>query len=745
MIAGAILVSALSAFAASLSSPLESNPTFGALLASLLGSESLSDDQKLQRLDGFFSILQTSFDPHTALPVVRSLSEYLALRNEAYSSTEIAYQAYLKKGLVTPLSVRASTPQVMEAIMTFEAEAAKNFLAASRQQLKPEDGILNIQAPILEMLPDLYLGGKNFRDNLAQTSGDMIRQSFEKAEELRQRGNPAGIASWFLGAGLSVARATGEALVNPLADKVMYGEFLQNQMRAKILGEISKLRNWPREKKLGLIHQIETTMQSALSHQIQEATQQSKLNRLARGLPLATVIRDRVLPEYFSNLRPQQRAAMIWTVFNTPHFNRLKEAQQMQLIIGSLGPVLPFWLRQMSRLPNLKGTDLSALLCCQEIKNLDGPQTEAIRQEFLQSTRFTDLQSVKVDPRPLAMSPLKDTFLITATDARGEHRYVFQRLRPDLQETLKPDLEVLTKLQSQTDLMSQLAEAGAPQSREMIGALIEGVRQEADLKATAEQQRRAREAYHQVVERKLGGRRIQIEIEVAKTVETFSDQNEILVQEYASGESISEARKKFAPQVAAALDSFGEIYMKAALMGDAGFIWSEPREDNMRIEVLDGGEKIKLTLLNFGSAYNLTRDELQKFYSAIGQISILEMIKLGSGTSQIQDSLKLVTKVIEGGLPINLKTMKFALGFLHLRGLLGAESFNKQLVRVAMKQPALVWSVLGPRFKMKLQEIYDTSIGRIRSLLTDSAKSIPSRSSKGLPPGKALCSSVHSH
>jgi hypothetical protein len=576
----------------------------------------------------------------------------------------------------------------------------------------------------------------------------MIHRSFEKAEELRQRGNPAGIVSWFLGAGLSVARATGETFVNPLADRIIHGEFLQNQMRAKVLTEISKLRSWPREKKLDLIHQIEVTMQSALSRQIQEASHQSELNRLARGLPLATVIRDRVLPEYFSNLSPQQRASMVWTVFNTPRFNQLTEAQQMQLIVGSLGPFLPFWLRQMGRLPNLKGTDLSALLCCQEVKNLDSSQIETkietIRQKFLRATHFTNLQSVKVDPRPMSISPLKETYLITTSDGHIEHRYVFQMLRPGLQETLKPDFASLTKLQAQTDLMNQLAEAGAPQSREMIGALIEGIQQDMDLKATAEQQRRAREVYHQVVERKLDGRRIQIEVEVAKPIETFSDQNEILIQEYVSGETISEARKKFEPQVTAALDSFGEIYVKAALTGESGFIWSEPHENNMRIAVQDGGKKIKLTLLNFGSAYNLTRDELKSFYSALGQISLLEMIKLGSGSAEIQASLKLVSKAIDGGLPINLKTMRFALSFLHLRGLLGPESFNRLLVRVAAKQPALVWSVLGPRFKMKLQEIYDAGLRRISSLLPDPSNSVPPRSSKDLPFGTVRCSSVHS-
>jgi len=369
----------------------------------------------------------------------------------------------------------------------------------------------------------------------------------------------------------------------------------------------------------------------------------------------------------------------------------MNQYRQMQIAMTSLGPLFPTLLRQLSRLPLLRGHEIAQYLCCEPPQQASAERLSRIQADFQASIANSNFQLVKIDPHPLSMSHLKETYLITVNDKNtGDRQLVLQILRPGIEKALKADIQALQGLQNQSELIQSLADTGIKNMNEMIETLKVLIADEIDFKGFSSRQKQAQQVYRQVHPK--------IEITVSQTIEGFQNQKYFSLQEFGKGLKISEARATYPELVNLALESFAETYIKEALLG-SGFVWAEPSERNIRIEIQENGKKAKLTLLGIAFSESLTADQLKVFYSSLAKLPLSKLMRP-------QNLQNLIEHATETGIQLNPQTLKFAQGFLHLRELIGPEKFQKLVIKTSISNPSLLWSVLGPKMKDQLAKIY---------------------------------------
>jgi hypothetical protein len=695
--------------------PVEGNPVLRSLLASFLGTEELSDAEKVSRFDEFLTTLQWTSGTYT----VRSLQEYIMLRNRPYGSVNEARAAYRAQGLVTPLNVSiapaSAAPEVMEGILSYEAREMASFLEFVKQNLPDSPEMAALQSPLLEVLPQLFLQGQSFKHSLDQNSAALMQKAFAEAEQAKLRGSPTGIFSFMVGVGLSGLRSLGENVVNPFVQQLAFTNTLKAQLQRHLAEQISNLRRWPPAKKLAVMNTFNQSVQDMIQKALLEATHSKDINALAARVPLVEAVRNELIPAYFTHLRASQKSNLVWQVFSTPGFSKKPVPEQVEILLSSLGPLLPHLLRHLSfgqradlaPAPSTPGPKDAALL-------------EKISVEFAASYGRDGLALISLNAKPLAITEFNETFAGTITTPAGLLKsVVIQRPLPGITATLEQDLAVLRELQYDETLMSHLRMAGAVEVPALIESLSTLAREEVNLSLTRAKQARARQVYAKAYRLNVSGRQIAFEIVPAvalppplypnNAASATSEAPTLWVQDFVGGLKLSEVPAASMPIVQAALKEFTRVTLLETLSG-SGFVWGEATAKNMRVEISPDGNKVVLRLLNFGSATFVEPKKMKELFITLGKLPLSELAKTVPNFSiesgDPQKLLSLIQQSVDVGLKVTPQTLRLAQQFINLREVVGPEVFKGQLLSIAAKNPGLLWAPLGAAWKRRLESLY---------------------------------------
>lgn len=712
-LAAVLCLSSAPAWAATV--PVEGNPVLRSLLASFLGTEELSNAEKVSRFDEFLTTLQRTSGTYS----VRSLQEYIVLRNRPYGSVDEARAAYGRQGLVTPLNVNvapaSAAAEVMEGILSYEAREMASFLEFAKQNLPASPEMAALQSPLLEILPQLFLQGQSFKHSLDQNSAALMQKAFAEAEQAKLRGSPTGIFSFMVGVGLSGLRSLGENVVNPFVQQLAFTEPLKAQLQRHLVEQISNLRRWPPARKIAVMNTFNQSVHDMIQKSLLEATHAKDINALAARMPLVDVVRSELIPTYFARLRASQKANLVWQVFSTPGFSKKSEPEQIEILLSSLGPLLPHLLRQLSFGPRAGAAFAPPIPAVK-----DAALLEKISAEFAASYGREGLTLTSLDPKPLATTVFKETFAGTITTSVGLLKsVVIQRPLPGVRVTLEQDLAVLRELQYDESLMNHLRMAGAVEVPALIESLSTLAREEANLSLTRAKQARAREVYAKTHRLNVDGRQIAFEIvpavaltppvHGAKTASETDEAPELWVQDFVGGLKLSEVPAADGPLVQAALKEFTRVTLLETLSG-SGFVWGEATAKNMRVEISPGGDKVTLRLLNFGSATFVEPQKMKELFVTLGKLPLSELAKtvpnLSIESGDPQKLLSLIQQSVDVGLRVTPQTLRLAQQFMNLRELVGSEVFKKQLLSIAARNPGLLWAPLGAAWKSRIESLY---------------------------------------
>jgi hypothetical protein len=721
-----------------------SNPVFQALLAALLETEPRTDVQKVERLDRFLRILQKTFHPETRQIFIKDFSTYLALRNQRFSSPELAFHSYLEAGLVTPLNIRPANPQVMEQIISFEMREMKAFQEFSAKN--PHSKLMDpgLQSAALKLLPELFSLGLEMRSTLDTASSQVMQNSFEAAERFRKSHNPLGIFAFAVGAGVGIARSLGENVVNPLADGVLYGTTLQTAVRKKVFNEISNISAWSPERKLALVRQFDNTLEATLSEKVEAIKHHPMAEKWAREIPAEEALRGKLLPFFFENLSARQKSNLVWAVLNDPQFEHKAMPQQMQIALNSMGPLLPFLLRQAAKLPAVKDHEFAKLFCCEKVEGIPFAKVPDLQSEVQKSLETMGYELIKIQDQPLSITAFKQTFQIEVQSSKGHEQWVLQVLKPGIEKSFQDDVKLLRSFSLNTELKTQLSAAGIPDLGDLNESLIQLAQEQIDFKKIQERQELAQRAYDQTLALKVQGKPVQIQLKVARGYGVGERGPRFLFQEMARGQTPAEARRTHPEIVNAVLEAFAENYVKQAFTG-SGFLWAEPSERNIRVDIADQGSRATLTFMNVDTSDVLTGEELKSFYANLAKLPLRELLKFQSRSSlDVQQALGLVDQIIESGFKMDASTLKFATGFLHLRALIGSEKFNSLVLRAVSSRPSILWIVLSTKMKQRFDQVFNALAQKFKTssplgkASNDSTASVEMRCNAFFAHGSAL-------
>lgn len=712
-----------SAASAAGQSPIETNPIFRALLAHLM-TETPQGRPESEKIDHFIEVLENSLNGSRPPIPVRDLDTYIAFRNRIHESPQEALSAYRRDGLITPLSVTTPSTAVFEQIIDYEADEMMRFLAFVETQLPEtkDNGVLRVQLGVWRDLLRVYEVGRQFRDALDTTSADVIQSSRDK-----------GLLGSIVGLGVGLMRGIGQTMVNPLVRQTLFGETAQTEIRRRLIAEIRKLRALSAEEKTRMVRMYEDGVDTALQDRIRVTTTDPSMMEFTSHVPLARAFTNSWLPAYFASIDRATRNRLVWAVFSHPNFNALTEPQQFQVATSALGPVLPYVLHLAAKNPLLTRHPLSRYFCCQTPAPTTPGHLERVRT-LIETSLGTGTQSiVHINPIPLAINPLKETYEVILREAGGrgaERTVIAQVLRAGVMSSLQADLRVLKALDQNVDLRRQMEVAGAKDLSQIITAVSETIEAEVDLRTTAQTQHEAARALERKVTTTANGHALIVEIVVPRILTFSSAQTSsttVLLQEPAKGKRLTEVAEADRARVQAALEAFAYEYLEAAFKG-SGFLWMEPSPANVRVH--SDPHRIRIELLNFGGATHLDPGAIRSLFASLGRLPLKELVTQFRSVSarghdgtqssvsgapgnpaNLEKSTRLLTEILDQNFRLDRSSLRAAQGLLALRELIGEEALHGQLLRLARRNPSILWAPLGAFLKSKLEHLYD----RLRS------------------------------
>lgn len=711
---------------ASAQSPIESNPVLRAFLASLLPVLEQTEQDRVARFDAFIDILQASVSARQGRVPVDSLQAYISIRNRVYEKPEEAFRAYQTHGILNPFNiiVRPANGQVMQEIVDYEFAELKRFQQLVRQKMPVGQGPLQIQNGVWNELEKIYAMAQRFRDAVDTGSADFVNASFNAAERNARAGLESGGAEgvarlglgffqFLTGAGASVARKVGERIVNPAVRSLVFSENALDEMRARILAELTRIRRLPLTEKGKVLELFASEMRRSLNQTIQDVREDRRFRSLRATVPIVDLVLAEFLPSFAKSMSPEQRNRLIWSVFSYPDFFHLPEEKQVRIVAEAIGPTLPYLMRIIAKHPEIaSGGPLARLLCCQSPEPaVHTGHIDRLRGEFTVSFANAGYKLISIEPQPVSVTPLKESYRAVVSHNGVERTLLLQIARPGVRDALVDEIATLRRIENDNVLIDKLAKAGLPPITDVIETMNQIVSQEIDFSVASELQAQAARAYSREIEARVEGRPLKVEIAVPEVVlANSSGAMTVFAQQYASGVMLKEAREGlYAQQVSAALSEFAKVYLQEAFKtAGTSFVWSTPSEENMRVEIAEDGSRVRLTLLNFGSAHTATPQQVKELFGNFGRLPLLELQRrYVGGIKDFDQAKEMITRALDAGFKFEPRALHLAEGLLNLKTLVGEKVVRENLIRIGMRHPGLLWNALRPSLAQWLKELVE--------------------------------------
>lgn len=678
---------------------LELNPWLEEFVASYLVYRDRPMRERILGLTDYFGGIENSLRLPKSI-YVKDFDEYLRQRNRRFETPRESLTYLNNHQLVSPLNIQTGDSLTMEKILDYEADQAQRVLDLSEIELPGAmEGVLGSSARLWKELPGLYRIGSTFRDELTERSSQLADGLLDGGRsaisEGIQRGGLGGavwagmgVFAMLNGVAVKAAQEVGRTVVNPGVRTVVIGKIALPKLHDRVLAEIERLRlATPSEKEKILLRLDQQISQRLLTD---GAALAHPLLASAPG-DLKNVIEQKFLPEAIEAVSNSRSYQALWTVLTTSGFEKLSVQQQFRIMVSGLGPLFPQVLHMLSKHHLLNNTALKHFLCCDPPADRKPGDTVELNDGVIENLSTIGFRLKSPSATILAVRPLKETFQVQALDHQnGEVQIVAEILNPKALEGWEDDVRLLRKLAANIELMKAFESAGVPHMAKAIKALETMVREELDVQRTATMQRRAGEAFNQNTKARISGRKLAVEIYVPRVLYAS---DKILVQESVSGMSLAEARAQDPDAVQAALEVFGQRFLKAAL-GSEGLIWAEPIESNVLVE-FDGAGKIRLNLVNFGSMSPVAPEAIGALFKSFGDLPFSTLRNANHwADGDLESNLQTFRQLTEAGIEANPVNFRLGQGMLNLRRLVGADGFQSLLVRAPVRNPRLAFLLL---------------------------------------------------
>lgn len=181
----------------------------------LMQPESLSEQQKSMAVIGH---LESAVLGGRKVPV-RSLDDYLTLRNQIPSTMQEYQKAIQHYGLINPLNITTPNSEVFEKIVEFEMRHVQSWLDSWPANLNQSYDMIVVRQTMQSML-SVYQMGLGLRNGI-----DSATESWE------------GVF------GLGLLRSIGKNVVNPMVRSVIYSDSVLNRLRSELRKQFVNARS----------------------------------------------------------------------------------------------------------------------------------------------------------------------------------------------------------------------------------------------------------------------------------------------------------------------------------------------------------------------------------------------------------------------------------------------------------------------------------------------------------------------
>jgi ubiquinone biosynthesis protein len=294
--------------------------------------------------------------------------------------------------------------------------------------------------------------------------------------------------------------------------------------------------------------------------------------------------------EYFSNLSLKSKKQIISQLLGE-NLNA-GMAENFEIMVLNSGPQFQKLLQVVAREAGLNDELLTIF---KRLESRARPVPPAVVAEIIGKEK-NNYNFTEYDLKPLGVGTMAQVHKGKLMTEQGERAVVIRLLKPEIEERVEEDDQILQRLAPRIDLMPELRQAGFPKVTPLAEELTETVREELDQNATSARQVRG-QVYNQV--------RGKISIYVPEVFAPQSEESQLLVQEQIRGkplDQVPEVKKEVVQRLA-------EVWLEELLF-KTGFFHSDLHQGNF---LVDKDDTITVNLLDFGMGGELSEKQRQYF------------------------------------------------------------------------------------------------------------------------------------
>jgi ubiquinone biosynthesis protein len=295
--------------------------------------------------------------------------------------------------------------------------------------------------------------------------------------------------------------------------------------------------------------------------------------------------------EYFGKLSLQSKKQIISQLFgdnlNAPSVERF------EIMVLNSGPQFQKLLQIVAREASL-GEDLLEIFKRLESKAMAVPPV-VVKKIMRKEKR--NYNFISYDPRPLGVGTMAQVHQGKLMTETGERDVVFRFLKPEIENRVAEDHEILQELAPQLDQIPEMRASGFPKITPIVNQLTETVRDELELPATIARQKRGGEVYNRLVDG--------VKIYVPQVIDAKTDRSALMVQELVKGQPLDKVPSAIKKLAVAKL---AEVWLNELLF-KSGFFHSDLHQGNFLIDI--GSEYSTVNLLDFGMGGELSEKQRQ--------------------------------------------------------------------------------------------------------------------------------------